>query len=218
MFFGKRLKSLHLLPFAILVSTVFVLWGCGKEVERTFTGEINPETFATMTTRDVETLISDSGVTRYKIETPIWLVYDEAKEAKWKFPEGLHLERFDDFFNKEATVDCDSAIYFKDKQLWQLDGHVRVLNMAGEKFLTQQLFWDQKKEEVYSDSFIQIERTDRMMEGYGFTSNSQMTRFSVRNVSAILPMEQFKGKESARDSLSTDSVSIVETEELITEA
>lgn len=182
--------------------------GCGGEGEGTYEGKIDPETFATMRTHDVETLISDSGVIRYKIVTPLWLVFDEAREPNWKFPDGLHLERFDNFFNKEATIDCDSATYFKNKQLWRLDGNVRVKNMAGEKFRTEQLFWDQRREEVYSDSFIQIERTDRMMEGYGFTSNSQMTQFKVRNVSAILPMSQFKGDGEKRETQPEDTLMV----------
>lgn len=201
----KRLNSLQLLPLLTAVMTALAT-GCSKDSTETFSGSLDPETVPTMMTRDVETLISDSGVMRYKIVTSLWLVYDEAKVPKWRFPEGLHLDRYDNFFNREATVDCDSAIYFKDQQLWRLDGNVRVVNMAGEKFLTQQLFWDQRREEVYSDSFIQIERTDRMMEGYGFTSNSQMTKFKVKNVSAILPMEQFKQKEvEVNDTITTEA-------------
>lgn len=191
---GKRLHGLHNLLIVVTALLAVILPACGNEGERTFKGKIDPETFATMTTRDVETLISDSGVMRYKITTDLWLVYDEAKEPKWKFPHGLHLDRYDNFFKREATVDCDSATYFKDKQLWRLDGNVKVVNVAGEKFLTQQLFWDQRKEEIYSDSFIQIQRVDRMMEGYGFTSNSQLTKFNVKNVSAILPMSQFRSE------------------------
>lgn len=63
----------------------------------------------TMLTRDVETLISDSGVTRYRIVTPIWYVYDEVEEPYWRFPEGLNLNKYDNFFRTEATVRADSA-------------------------------------------------------------------------------------------------------------
>ena len=70
--------------------------------------------------------------------------------------------------------------------------------MASERFLTSQLFWDQRRGKVYSDSFIRIERSDRIMEGYGFESNNSMTDFKVRDVSAILPVEQFSpGSSSA---------------------
>lgn len=187
----------------IAVATLAVLAACGSDDSVGTAKSVDPETFATMTTRNVETLVSDSGVTRYRIVAPLWLVYDEAREPRWRFPNSLHLERFDNNLMIEATIDCDSATYFKNKQLWRLDGNVRVLNTLGERFLTEQLFWDQRAEKVYSDSFIHIERADRTLEGYGFESNQRMTKFSVSNVSAILPASQFE--PGNRDSLESDT-------------
>lgn len=201
-----RRHNMRLLPAAAIIMAAATIASCGGDNIKDVTGNVDPENFATMTTRDVESMISDSGVTRYRILSPLWLVFDEAREPKWKFPEGLHIERFDETFHPEATIDCDSATYFKSRQLWRLDGHVKVLNTLGERFLTQQLFWDQRNEKVYSDSFIHIERADRVMEGYGFTSNQKMTQFSVRNVSAILPAEQFKpGENQPSDSVDASS-------------
>ena len=199
---------MRILPFVAGAAVAVCSWpmtACGGDDHREYTANVDPEQVATMTTTDVSTLISDSGITRYRVVTPLWLVYDEARESRWRFPSGLHLERFDDFFNREATVDCDSATYFKVKQLWRLDGHVRVTNMASDRFLTSQLFWDQRRGKVYSDSFIRIERSDRIMEGYGFESNNSMTDFRVRNVSAILPVQQFTPGDQSR--VASDSVS-----------
>ncbi|MBJ2186033.1 LPS export ABC transporter periplasmic protein LptC [Paramuribaculum intestinale] len=208
--------SMRILPFVAGAAVAVCSWpmtACGGDDHREYTANVDPEQVATMTTTDVSTLISDSGITRYRVVTPLWLVYDEARESRWRFPSGLHLERFDDFFNREATVDCDSATYFKVKQLWRLDGHVRVTNMASDRFLTSQLFWDQRRGKVYSDSFIRIERSDRIMEGYGFESNNSMTDFRVRNVSAILPVQQFTpGDPSPAASDSVSSTASVATD------
>lgn len=160
----------------------------------------------TMLTRDVETLISDSGVTRYRIVTPIWYVYDEVEEPYWRFPEGLNLDKYDNFFRTEATVRADSAIYLKRKQTWQLDGNVSISNVMNEKFLTQQLFWDQRTHKLYSDSFIHIERTDRVLEGYGFESNEQLTRYTIKKVSGIFPASEFKSKGRQTEEQPIDSV------------
>lgn len=186
---------------------MLTLAACGGD-RKSYAPNASPETTPTMVTRSVESLISDSGITRYRIVSPLWLVYDEARDPHWRFPDGLHLERYDDMFRQEATIDCDSATYFKNRQLWRLDGHVRVLNMAGERFLTQQLFWDSRNQKVYSDSFIHIERTDRVMEGYGFVSNQSMTDFSVRNVQAILPVER---REPDAEPMPSDSISTPDT-------
>lgn len=153
---------------------------------------ISAEKTPTMLTRNVETLISDSGITRYRITSPIWYVYDEIELPYWRFPRGLYLEKFNPLFQKEATIRCDSAIYFKNEQLWRLDGNVDISNTAGDKFLTNQLFWSQRDHSVYSDSFIHIEQPNRVLEGYGFTSNEQMTKYQIRRVQGIFPASIFK--------------------------
>ena len=74
------------------------------------------------------------------------------------------------------------------KRLWRFDGNVRMRNVEGDRFVTEQIFWDQQKGKVYSDSFIHIERIDRTIEGVGFESNEQMTEYVIREVQGILPM------------------------------
>ncbi len=197
--------GMRTLPVIVLV-VVLALCACRNNKKEFVDLEYDPETFATMTTIDVSTLISDSGVVRYRIDAPIWLVYDEAREPNWKFPEGLHMEKYDNFMRREATVDCDSALYLKNKQLWRLDGYVDIKNTAGEKFLTSQLYRDQRGLKVYRDSFIHIERADRIIEGYGFESNDRMTQYRVLNVSGIFPVDQFREGGSGGASAASDSV------------
>ena len=68
-------------------------------------------------------------------------------------------------------------------------------NLQGDRFLTEQLFWNQSQRKVYSDSFIHIERVDRTLEGIGFVSNEQMTSYTIRRPTAILPTgDMFKQK------------------------
>ncbi|MDE5919161.1 MAG: LPS export ABC transporter periplasmic protein LptC, partial [Duncaniella sp.] len=69
-------------------------------------------------------------------------------------------------------------------------------NVMNEKFLTEQLFWNQRQRKLYSDSFIHIETSDKVLEGYGFDSNEQLTRYSIRKVSGIFPANAFKRKDS----------------------
>ena len=181
-----------------LVAMILSATGCKEETHLGVTENIDPEVTPTMMTRDVETLISDSGITRYRIVSPLWLVYDEAKVARWRFPNTLHLEKFDELLRVVATVDCDSATYYKSRQLWQLDGNVRIENALKEKFLTNQLYWDQRSHKVYSDSFIHIEKPDRTLEGYGFTADERMTSYTIRSVSGIFPAKDLtpEGKQN----------------------
>lgn len=177
--------------------------GCSGSKNEMVKGFDNVAEVPTLRTLDVMTLISDSGVTRYRIKAPEWLIYENAQEPYWYFPRGLHVEKFDSVFATEALIQGDTATYFKNKQLWRLDKNVRIENMKEETFLTSQIFWDQRKREIYSDSFIHIETPDEVIEGYGFTSNEQMTRYKIRRTSGIFPI---KRDSVAADSTAGDSV------------
>ncbi len=183
-----------------------LLCGCGQEHKRYVPNAGDGYTTPTMSTSDVSTLISDSGYTRYHLVAPAWLMYEDAEEPFWRFPDGLELEQYDLEMQPSANVVCDSAIYFSRKRLWQLDGNVVMVNTEADSFLTQQMFWDQNSRKIYSDSFIHIVRTDRIIEGYGFESDQSMRYFTVNRPTALLPVERGTKKGSvATDSASTDT-------------
>ncbi|MEF9923057.1 MAG: LPS export ABC transporter periplasmic protein LptC [Muribaculaceae bacterium] len=189
-------KARNILFIVIIFLSLF---GCKQELKDVVKRETDPDKVPTVVTRDITTLISDSGVTQYKITSKIWYIYQEAKKPYWKFPKGLFIEKFDEKFKTDASIRCDSATYFKDEQLWRLDGHVTIKNVKKELILTQQLFWDQRLQKVYSDSFIHIEKSDRIIEGYGFVSNERMTTYTLQHPMGIFPVPERAPGASVRD-------------------
>lgn len=68
-----------------------------------------------MDTKGVTTLISDSGITRYRVNTAEWLIYDRKKPPYWAFEKGIYLEKFDSLFHTEASIKADTAYYYNKK-------------------------------------------------------------------------------------------------------
>jgi len=141
-----------------------------------------------MKTLNVSTLISDSGITRYRITTKEWIIYDRKNPPYWSFEKGLLLEKFDTTYHVEASIKSDTAYYYSNKKLWELRGHVLIKNVKGDKFNTEQLFWDQNLQKVYSNKFIRIQKTDRIITGHGFESNQQMTIYTIHKTAGSIPI------------------------------
>lgn len=137
----------------------------------------------------VTTLISDSGVIRYRVLAAVWDIYDESKHPYWHFPEKVYFERFDNAMRVESVVQSDTASYYYEDKLWKLERNVKVMNLSGEKFETHLLFWDQDAHRVYSDSFIRIEQKNQVVMGYGFESNEQLTRYRIFNIKGMFPLD-----------------------------
>ncbi len=207
------MRGLRTLPMLIVAATIAATtFSCREERHSFVPGIDDPAHTPTMSTFDVATLISDSGYTKYKIVAPLWEIYDDAEEPFWRFPTGLDLQQYDSQLKPAASIVCDSAVYFSRLRLWRLDGHVVMVNTERDSFITAQLFWDQFHKEIRSDSFIHIVRSDRIIEGYGFRSDQNMTSYNVNRPTGIIPIERQLGQKTdttaASDSATADTIDL----------
>ena len=161
-----------------------------KEVRHRASAIEDRKAMAVLEGDDVTTLISDSGITRYRIKAQKWLIFDKADTPYWEFPKGIYLEKFNLDLEADATVEADYAYYNETLQCWTLRGNVKALNLQGEQFETPLLFWDQKEESVYSDSSIVITRETSIIKGVGFRSNQEMTQYTILRPTGIFPIKE----------------------------
>lgn len=187
------------------------LFSCNQEVKEVVEVSSDPEKSYTMKATQVNTLISDSGITRYRVKTKEWLVFGNAKEPHSYFPEGIYVEKFDTTFHTEASIKADTAYYFDKKGLWRLIGNVEVESLQGERFNTSELFWDQKAEKVYSDKYIRIQQKEQIITGVGFESNQNMTRYRIFNSQGEFPVEEEVAPSAPADSVNTENVIVVDS-------
>jgi LPS export ABC transporter protein LptC len=183
------LKTLNITA-AFLAAVMFVLFpACSGKDKKLAEAIAENDTLPSMKSLGVTTLISDSGITRYKIVAEEWLIHDKKNPPYWAFEKGVYLEKFDTLFRVDASIKADTAYYHEKKKLWELRGHVQILSQRGDRFQTDLLFWDEKKEKVYSDKFIQIEQEDKVIKGYGFESNQDLSEYEIKNTTGIFTIE-----------------------------
>ena len=201
--FLKLLSNNKNITAALCAAVMFILLStsCGKENKEVVEVSFDPEKSYTMKALDISTLISDSGITRYSLNTKKRLVFEKAAEPHWYFPDGVYVEKFDTLFRAEASIKADTAYYYDKKGLWKLIGNVKVSSLAEGRFETSLLLWDQRTEKVYSDKFIKIEQAERVITGIGFESNQSMTLYKIFNPQGVFPVS-----ESRADSLKQDSI------------
>lgn len=197
------MKELYIIAYGrytivVIMTTIVYLFlaSCGKKQEDLVDVKFDPEITPSMVTDSVTTLISDSGMTRYKLIADTWQIFDKAKDPFWYFPEGIFLERFDENLETEATILADTAWNFTNKKLWRLKGNVEITNLEGDEFRSDELFWDQGTAKVYSDKYIEIKRGALELKGYGFESNQEMTDYRIfRPHDGKLPIEEDENPE-----------------------
>jgi len=183
----KEIRTIS--PLVVLIS-LFLSVACSKEKQETVIVAFEAEHSYTMKSVDVSTLVSDSGITRYRAKAKEWLVFGKAEEPYWFFPEGIYLEQFDTLFQVKASIQADTAYYYEKQELWKGIGHVEIQNLEGENFTTSLIYWDQKAQRIYSDRYIRIEQQDKVITGVGFESNQDFTKYKIFDTTGIFPVSE----------------------------
>lgn len=178
-------------------SLLLLLVGCQEQVEHTAAAIRDKDSVAMMTSYGVNTLISDSGVIKYRIVTERWEVNTNRNPSRWIFDKGVLLEQFDEKFHINSYIQCDTAYYFDQQRIWKLFGRVRILTKDGLRFTSEQLTWDENKHELSSNVFSKLVTPERTLQGSHFWSDEKMTRYFVSNTKGSFERGDLTGSDNS---------------------
>lgn len=158
---------------------------CRNETKDQVTFVFDKETIPIINTDSVTMLISDSGMVKYKVITKTWKMFDEASEPFWLFPDKLYLEQYDSLFNTVVTLRADTVWRYISDNLWKMRGNVFIRNFQNKTFESEEIFWDQQKQRIYSNKPVTIKSpNEATIIADDFESNQQITQIKMKNVKA----------------------------------
>lgn len=174
---------------------------CRNETKDQVAFVFDKETIPIINTDSVTMLISDSGMVKYKVITKTWKMFDEASEPFWLFPDKLYLEQYDSLFNTVVTLRADTVWRYISDNLWKMRGNVFIRNFQNKTFESEEIFWDQQKQRIYSNKPVTIKSpNEATIIADDFESNQQMTQIKMKNVKApeLYLNEDEKNEDSAK--------------------
>ena len=186
-----------LIQIVFLFISCLLAASCQEAVEHTAGAIRDRDSVAVMTSLGVNTLISDSGIIKYRIVTERWEVNQNKKPSRWTFDKGLFLEQFDEKFHVQSYIQCDTAYYYDQQRLWELRSRVRILTKDGLRFSSERLYWDEGKHELYSNTFSRLVTPERTLQGSYFRSDEHMTHYLVTNSRGSFESTDFSGGSNA---------------------
>lgn len=195
----------HLLIFIVAMAIV-TMGSCSRQKEHMAPAVNEHDSVAMMVSYGINTLISDSGVIKYRIVSERWEVNTVKQPSLWIFEKGIFLEQFDEHFHINSYIQADTAYYYDQQRLWELRSRVKVLTKDGLRFSSEQLFWDETRHELYSNVYSHLITPERELEGSYFRSDERMTKYYVSNSKGNFEKTDIVGES---DTTTTKSDSIV---------
>jgi LPS export ABC transporter protein LptC len=171
---------------AITVLTVIALGVISCEKKNVKYEKIDILSLPSLTARDFTTTYTDSGKMQLMFSAPLMERYEKADIPYSEFENGIKVLFYDGQTEPVASVTSKYAKYSDNKNLWELQDSVVAINEEGEKLETELLYWDQKKELIYTDRFVKITTEDQIVQAYGLESDPRLSKRHFKKISAII--------------------------------
>ncbi len=109
-----------------------------------------------------------------------------------EFPKGVDVKFYDQNFHVSTSLVCDYAVNYPQQELWKFSGNVVIKSVDGGVLKTQELYFDQKTQKIYSVKYVEVtDNQGTVIRGKGgFEANYNFTVYEFKNVDGILSFKK----------------------------
>ncbi len=170
------------------------------------------QTDEALVTRRVDSMrivSSENGRLLNSMSAPLMEDHAFARPPFQEYRQGIEFVGYNDSTGVESSrVVADYALYWSDRDRWELKGNVLVTGEQNRRLYTQQLTWDRKIHKIYSNVDSKVEEGTDVFIGEGFEAEDDFSRWTFRRLTGTVsvdtaptqPAESEPGTEPVSDS------------------
>ncbi|WP_090654493.1 LPS export ABC transporter periplasmic protein LptC [Parafilimonas terrae] len=162
---------------AALITGCFFLYSCHNDYQQV--QDLAKKTIPTDKATDVTSYFSQGGITKAKLTTPL-MTMAQGDTPKTEFPKTLHVD-FYDSVKLQSKLFAKYGLYYPNKHLVFLRDSVVVFNVQGDTLRSEELWWDQDKEIIYTSLPVHIRKPDEKLDGDSMTADQNFNHYTIFN-------------------------------------
>ena len=152
---------------------------------------IEYDTISGLMAYDVVIERSDSGHMTAKLIAPLMRSVDDQDSSMLEFPKGFVVYIYDRDTVPTAKISGNYGVNYEKKELMVARHNVVVENTETQEVLeTESLFWDQKRQKLYTGTMVKISSPDKIIFGDSMTANESFTRREIFGIRATIELEE----------------------------
>lgn len=139
----------------------------------------DPKEIPVLESTDLEILYSSEAIVLVKLTADKFLQYENGDGV---YPMGIYAECYDKNKKTIAKLRANTAYHYGETDLWELTGDVEVegfYNNQVQLLNTEQVFWNVKSQQLYTDRFIRLESPHELLTGKGLTANQDLSNYTL---------------------------------------
>lgn len=172
-----KYKKTHITLHLVTVLTVTLCLQCTdnfKDVQKVGVLQNEPAGVA----KHINLKYTDSGLLTANLLSPKMLDYSNRPFGFSEFPDGIHLTLYDKNKNK-STVIADYAIYYSETEMIDLQGNVQLATYKNDTLFTDQLFYYEKDEWVFTNRPFRLKSPTGDTYGNGLDSDVDFNQIQI---------------------------------------
>ena len=132
---------------------------------------------------------TDSGRLKANLLSPKMLDYSNRDFSFSEFPEGIVLHLFDEKNSRNIIV-ADYAIVYNETDLIDLRGNVIITTQAKDTVFTEQLFFNQKDDWIFTNQPVKYVSPTKIVTGNAFDSSRDFNSYGVTEVTSTVYLDE----------------------------
>lgn len=181
-------NSKHIIKLMVTACAVTMFFSCKsnfEDVKKIGVSENEPIGVA----EHINLKYTDSGRVTANLLSPKMLDYSNREFAFNEFPNGITLYLFDEQ-DQKSTVLADYAIVYDKTGLIDMQGNVVLASATKDTLYADQLFYDQKKEWLFTNQKVTFKTGRDRINGTGFDSDVKFKQAQVLEIDGIITLDE----------------------------
>jgi len=181
--FERRIPALPMILCALFASS------CAEEKP-----ELSDLEAASLNNRErfeqVDIRYSDSAALQVRIKAPEMIRYADPGDLKEEFTKGFFAMFYDKSGSLRNTLSSKYALRVHTEGKTYMKDSVRFSDADEAVLITAELVWNERNGTLFTDKFVRILRKDEVLQGYGFETDQNFRKGTIRSIDAIIPAEK----------------------------
>ena len=138
----------------------------------------------------VQALYSDSGKLKARLIAPKMVRAISTEEPTVEMPNGLEVWFYDNKGKVNSHLRANYGIRYINKARTRVAGNVQVVNLKGDSLNTEEMFWDEPTQKIFSHKFVKVRTKDEIIFADGFESDVNFSNYTFYKIRGRLSVKQ----------------------------
>jgi LPS export ABC transporter protein LptC len=159
---------------------VFLFSGCEEKVQPSVLSTVDSRTLPQQESWNSTIVVSDSGHVTAIILAGYIRMFET--DRKTQMSEGIRVRFFNPQGIQTSVLTSDEGTVDESTNNLEARKNVVVVSSDSSRMTTEQLFWDNQRQLIYTPAYVQITSAKDNLQGHGFESDQSLKNYRIFRV------------------------------------